>query len=234
MPETARHMHAQTDAPEPVRVLVTAGPTEEPIDEVRFVGNRSSGKMGVALAHAFADAGASVRLALGPVKIAPPARDGIAILPFRTSRDLEALLRRELPAADLVVMAAAVADYRPRHTSQGKLRREGGDGGDQPALTIELDTVPDLLATTRGLRKSGSRTFGFALEPVERLRTSALAKLERKDLAGIVANPLETMDAADIDGTLFLRDGRELRPDGRLAKDAFARWLAPILLSTLR
>ncbi|MCE2884978.1 MAG: phosphopantothenoylcysteine decarboxylase [Planctomycetaceae bacterium] len=227
-------------------MLVTAGPTEEPIDEVRFIGNRSSGRMGVALAHAFADAGASVRLALGPIRVAPPMRDGIAILPFRTSRDLETLLRSELPAADLVVMAAAVADFRPRRTSRGKLRRTGDHandrandhltvhGDDQPSLTLELDTVPDLLATTRSLRKVGSRTFGFALEPAEQLRTSALAKLERKDLAGIVANPLETMDAADIDGTLFLRDGRELRPDGRLAKDAFARWLAPILLSTLR
>lgn len=234
MPETTRHDSSPASAQEPVRVLVTAGPTEEPIDEVRFVGNRSSGRMGVALAHAFADAGASVRLALGPVKVTPPARDDIAILPFRTSQDLEALLHRELPDADLVVMAAAVADYRPRHTSCGKLRRAGGLEDDRPALTIELDTVPDLLATTRGLRKSGSRTFGFALEPAEQLRASALAKLERKDLAGIVANPLETMDAADIDGTLFLRDGRELRPDGRLAKDAFARWLAPILLATLR
>jgi phosphopantothenoylcysteine synthetase/decarboxylase len=93
-------------------------------------------------------------------------------------------------------------------------------------LTLALEGVPDLLATTRDARRAGSRVFGFALEPAERLRTSALEKLERKDLTGIVANPLETMDAPNIDGTLFLRDGRVLSPGMRLLKDAFARWLA--------
>jgi phosphopantothenoylcysteine decarboxylase/phosphopantothenate--cysteine ligase len=215
---------SRREAP-PLRVLVTAGPTEEPIDEVRFVGNRSSGRMGVALARALADVGAEVRLALGPVRIAPPEHDRIAVVPFRTSRDLEALLRRELPEADLVVMAAAVADYRPKHVLSGKLRREGS------GITLDLESVPDLLATTRPARKPGSTVIGFALEPVDLLRASALAKLERKDLAGIVANPLETMDAHDVEGTLLLRDGSVRTPDDRLSKDAFARWLAPILLS---
>ncbi|MFM7261888.1 MAG: phosphopantothenoylcysteine decarboxylase [bacterium] len=228
MPEPTRHVHPEATTREPVRVLVTAGPTEEPIDEVRFLGNRSSGRMGVALAHAFADAGVEVRLALGPIRVAPPTHDRVAVLPFRTSHDLEELLVRELPAADVVVMAAAVADYRPQRVEVGKLRRTG-DG-----LHLQLESVPDLLATTLAHRKPGARVFGFALEPTERLRSSALEKLERKALAGIVANPLETMDAADIDGTLFLRDGRVLHPVGRLSKDDFARWLAPILLTTLR
>jgi phosphopantothenoylcysteine decarboxylase/phosphopantothenate--cysteine ligase len=200
--------------------LVTAGPTEEPIDDVRFLGNRSSGRMGLAIAVALADLGWRVRLAVGPIRVATPSHRNIEVVPFRTSRDLETLLRAELPQAELVVMAAAVADYRPITVSTGKMRRTA-DG-----LTLALEGVPDLLATTRDARRAGSRVFGFALEPAERLRTSALEKLERKDLTGIVANPLETMDAPNIDGTLFLRDGRVLSPGMRLLKDAFARWLA--------
>jgi phosphopantothenoylcysteine decarboxylase/phosphopantothenate--cysteine ligase len=200
--------------------LVTAGPTEEPIDDVRFLGNRSSGRMGLAIAVALADLGWRVRLAVGPIRVTTPSHHHVEVVPFRTSRDLEALLRAELPNAELVVMAAAVADYRPTAVSTGKMRRSA-DG-----LTLALEGVPDLLATTREARGEGSRVFGFALEPAERLRASALEKLERKDLAGIVANPLETMDAPDIDGTLFLRDGQVLSPGTRLPKDAFARWLA--------
>jgi phosphopantothenoylcysteine decarboxylase/phosphopantothenate--cysteine ligase len=224
-PNTAPAPHSENVS---TRVLVTAGPTEEPVDDVRFLGNRSSGRMGIAIAEACARAGASVRLALGPVRVAPPESHGIQLLPFRTSRDLEALLLRELPHADLVVMAAAVADYRPKTAGIGKLRREGA------GLTLDLETVPDLLASTRPARRPGSAVIGFALEPAERLRSSALDKLARKDLAGIVANPLETMDAPDIDGTLFLRNGEERAPGGRIPKDAFARWLAPILLALTR
>ena len=206
------------------RALVTAGPTEEPIDSVRFLGNRSSGRMGVAIADALAARGFAVTLALGPIRTELPAglRDHpqVRVERFRTSRDLEALLVRELPSADLVVMAAAVADFSPKTEGVGKLRR--GDAG----LTLELESVPDLLALTRSLRKPGARVVGFALEPRERLERSAREKLERKDLAGIVANPLETMDAPDIDGTLFLRDGTVRSPGGPLAKEAFAAWLA--------
>lgn len=204
--------------------LVTAGPTEEPIDSVRFLGNRSSGRMGLAIADALAARGFAVTLAVGPIRTELPAglRDHpqVRVERFRTSRELEALLVRELPAADLVVMAAAVADFRPKVAGDGKLRR--GDAG----LTLELESVPDLLASTSRHRKPGARVIGFALEPRERLERSAKEKLERKDLAGIVANPLETMDAPDIEGTLFLRDGTARSPGGRLSKEAFAAWLA--------
>jgi phosphopantothenoylcysteine decarboxylase/phosphopantothenate--cysteine ligase len=204
--------------------LVTAGPTEEPIDAVRFLGNRSSGRMGLAIADALRARGWTVTLALGPIRSEVPRAllDDPQVRPvrFRTSRELEAVLVSELPQTDLVVMAAAVADYRPRSVSEGKMRRSAG------GMTIELEAVPDLLSVTRTARKPGSRVYGFALEPVERLVQSARDKLLRKDLDGIVANPLETMDAPDVDGTLFLRDGRSLSPGTRLAKDEFARWLA--------
>ena len=207
----------------PRTALVTAGPTEEPIDSVRFLSNRSSGRMGLALAEALAEKGLAVTLALGPIRSEVPAalRDHpeVRVVRFRTSRDLQALLEQTLPSMDLVVMAAAVADYRPVATVDGKLKRSAA------GLTPMLEGVPDLLAVTRPLRKPGARVFGFALEPTERLERSALDKLERKDLAGIVANPLETMDAPDIEGTLYLRDGSSHAPGRRLAKGAFASWL---------
>lgn len=194
------------------------------MDSVRFLGNRSSGQMGLAIAGALRQRGMSVVLALGPIRTEVPAglRDDphVRIERFRTSRDLEQVMLRELPNADLVVMAAAVADFRPVAQSEGKLRRvEGG-------MSLALEGVPDLLASTRAARKPGARVIGFALEPRETLARSAREKLERKDLAGIVANPLETMDAPDVDGTLFLRDGTVRSPGGPLPKRAFADWLA--------
>ncbi len=211
-----------TDPPPTVaspRALVTAGPTEEPIDAVRFLGNRSSGRMGVAIATALVDAGFETTLALGPTRVEAPVEPRLRVIRFRSSSDLETMLRSELPTADLVVMAAAVADFRPISTDSGKLRR-GSEG-----LRLELVSVPDLLAATAPQRKAGACVVGFALEPRERLVDSAREKLVRKDLHAIVANPLETMDAPDIDATVFLRDGRVLSPDGPCAKELFARWL---------
>ena len=214
-----------------LRILVTAGPTEEPIDEVRFVGNRSSGQLGIAVAQAFADSGAAVTLALGPVRIAPPhpraGAGGIEVARFRTAADLRAVMTRELPSADIVVMAAAVADFRPASREAGKMRR--GE-----ARTLALEPVEDLLSATRAARKPGACIIGFALEPSDELERSARAKLERKDLAGIVANPLETMDAPDIDATVYVRDGtvrRAAPPGTRIAKVDFARWLAAEVLA---
>lgn len=204
--------------------LVTAGPTEEPIDSVRFLGNRSSGQMGLAIATALRGRGMHVVLALGPIRTEVPAglRDDphVRLERFRTARDLEQLMLRELPNADLVIMAAAVADFRPVVHAEGKIRRA------EAGITLALEGVPDLLSGTRMARKHGARVIGFALEPRETLERSAREKLERKDLAGIVANPLETMDAPDVDGALFLRDGTVRSPGGRLSKRAFADWLA--------
>ena len=214
-----------------LRVLVTAGPTEEPIDEVRFIGNRSSGQLGIALALAFADARFEVVLALGPIRTSLPAAfadsDRIRIERFRTAADLRAVMTRELPAADIVVMAAAVADFRPAVREAGKLRR--GE-----TRSLELEPVEDLLSATRASRKPGACIIGFALEPSDELERSARGKLERKDLAAIVANPLETMDAPDIDATVYLRDGgvrRAAPADTRIAKADFARWLAGEVLA---
>jgi phosphopantothenoylcysteine decarboxylase/phosphopantothenate--cysteine ligase len=167
-----------------------------------------------------------VVLALGPIRSPVPAdllsSPHVRVERFRTAAELKSVLMRELPAADIVVMAAAVADFRPAATESGKLRR--GE-----SMALQLEPVEDLLSATRASRKPGARVIGFALEPRERLERSALDKLGRKDLDAIVANPLETMDAPDIDATLYFRDGRARRaasPGVAVPKEAFGRWLA--------
>lgn len=179
-------------------LLITAGPTHEPIDRVRFIGNRSSGRLGIALADRAARLGWSVELLLGPTCLTP-SDSQIRLHRFQTASDLESLLRECVPRCDILIMAAAVADYRPRAGvgSSGKIKR-----GDQP-LVIELEPTNDLLAGVAGCRRPDQTVVGFALEPRERLIESATSKLARKRLDFIVANPLETMDAPTIEATLF-------------------------------
>jgi phosphopantothenoylcysteine decarboxylase / phosphopantothenate---cysteine ligase len=248
-----------------VRVVVTAGPTHEPIDAVRFIGNRSSGQMGLAIAAAAAQAGARVTLLLGPgvrEDALGEDRGGITIQRFMTAADLGKLLQREQPRAGVIIMAAAVADFTPvvpKQQLKGKLTREAassafGKGAGRPRGGLLLEFVPteDLIAACvrrrdaaraslggagRGARASSrhswaieQRLVGFALEPRRGLIEAARAKLERKGLDAIVANPLETMESATIEGTLVLR-GRDTggthaaRSPGRMSKSAFARWL---------
>ncbi|MFM7807799.1 MAG: phosphopantothenoylcysteine decarboxylase, partial [Planctomycetota bacterium] len=168
--------------PSPLQAIVALGPTHEPLDEVRFIGNRSSGRMGVAIARALQQAGCTVTALAGPCR-----PDGIDSLPevvrFRTAENLRALLAERWPAADLLVMAAAVADWRPVATAHGKKRRADGP------MTVELESVPEILGTLP--RRAGQFVVGFALEPAQELLESARRKLDRKRADCIVANPLE-------------------------------------------
>jgi phosphopantothenoylcysteine decarboxylase/phosphopantothenate--cysteine ligase len=161
------------------RVVVTAGPTREPIDPVRVVTNRSSGKMGYRVAEAAWERGADVVLISGPTAL--PAPIGITLRLIDSTRDLEAAVRAELPAADVLVMAAAPADYRPTSPSESKRSRIEG------ALAIPMEPTDDILGATKGQRKKGSVIVGFALETGDAL-AKGLAKLERKDLDLIVVN----------------------------------------------
>jgi len=207
--------------PETATILITAGPTYEPIDWVRFIGNRSSGRLGVELARAAHAVGHDVILALGPNTVPPPTfADRMRVERFRSCADLEALLATHWPGqADVLIMAAAVADYRPkRPVTEGKLRR------DVEGLTIEMEATPDLVAACASRKKPDQRVVGFALEPSADLLTSAAAKIRRKNLDAIVANPLETMDSDEIVGTLIHADGRTESP-GNLSKSMFAAWL---------
>ena len=161
------------------RVVVTAGPTRESIDPVRVVTNRSSGKMGYRVAEAAWERGADVVLVSGPVAL--PAPVGVRLRRVESTRELEAAVREELPETDVLVMAAAPADFRPSDPSDRKRARVDG------ALAIPMEPTDDILGATRGLRKPGSITVGFALETGDAL-AKGRAKLERKDLDLIVVN----------------------------------------------
>lgn len=160
-------------------VVVTAGPTREPIDPVRVVTNRSSGKMGYRLAEAAWERGAEVILVSGPVELTPPI--GVTLTKVESTADLERALREVLPRADVLVMAAAPADYRP--TDPSGIKRPRNDG----ALALPLEPTVDILGTTKALRKVGSVIVGFALETGDAV-SKGKAKLERKDLDLIVVN----------------------------------------------
>jgi phosphopantothenoylcysteine decarboxylase/phosphopantothenate--cysteine ligase len=173
-------------------VVVTAGGTSEPIDPVRFIGNRSTGKMGIAIAEEALDRGAAVTLILGNVTVEPPERAHIAHAETAAQMQaaLQALTPPEGPLFDILVMAAAVADFRPHSPSNKKVGRSGG-------LTLELDATPDLLAETAGrveaaTRKSGGRRpilVGFAAETGSFDRVGE--KLRHKGVDLLVANDVD-------------------------------------------
>lgn len=201
------------------RMLITAGPTHEPLDRVRYLANRSSGRMGIALAAAAARQGWQVTLLLGPSAVPPP--PDVHTARFTTTADLQALLAEHWPGADVLVMAAAVADYRPVAATGEKLPR-----GSAP-LTLTLEPTPDLVAACAADRRPEQRIVAFALEAAAELDSRAAEKLRRKGVDAIVANPLETMDAAEISGRLILADGRTVSPPAPtpLSKADFAAWL---------
>lgn len=164
--------------------------------------------------------GWSATLLLGPAP-ASPSDSRVRVRRFRTCEDLRGLLREEFGVADVLVMAAAVADYRPKVDPRmwnGKFRRHSTN------LTLELEPTPDLLAEITRSRRPGQALIGFALEPREELVASAISKLERKGVDLVVGNPLETMDSPDIEATLFAKDGTQT-PAPKMKKDAFASWL---------
>ena len=166
-------------------IVVTAGPTYEAIDPVRFLGNRSSGRMGFALARQAAIRGGAVTLIAGPVKLETP--PGVRRVDVVSAAEMEAALRESAPDADLVVMAAAVADYRPRKCAEQKLKKSGGDG-----LALDLEQNPDLLAGLASVAPQALRV-GFAAE-TEHLERSARAKLKAKGAHWIVANDVSRPD----------------------------------------
>ena len=200
------------------RVLITAGPTREAIDPVRFIGNRSSGRMGFALAAAARRRGADVTVVAGPVSV--PAPYGIEVLRVENARQMLECVSEHLPEADLSIFASAVADYRPVDPSREKLKR--ADVG--PQMTLSLTENPDVVLETRTIRKAGSVSVGFALETTSLLE-NARAKLESKGFDLIVANEADEEGAGfelETNRVVLLGSDGEAEELPILAKDEVA------------
>jgi len=160
-------------------VVVTAGPTREPVDPVRFLSNRSSGRMGYAIAGSAWRRGARVILITGPSALEPPV--GVDVVRVETAEEMANAVRGALPTADVLIMAAAVADFRPVRAAERKIKRKEAPGA------IALEPAPDVLRSTLDARPAGLVTVGFALETHDAL-SNARAKLEAKGLDLIVLN----------------------------------------------
>ena len=203
------------------KVVITAGPTREAIDPVRFIGNRSSGRMGFALAAAARRRGADVTVVAGPVSL--PVPYGVEVLSVETAREMLQCVSELLPEADVSVFASAVADYRPANSSEEKLKR--ADVG--PEMTLALAENPDVAGETRAARKAGSVSVGFALETTS-LVENARAKLESKGFDMIVANEAEGEGAGfevDTNRVVLLGVDREPEELPLLAKDEVAEMI---------
>lgn len=201
------------------RVLITSGPTQEPIDSVRYLSNRSSGKMGAALARAALLLGAKATVVSGPTSVPLPLRADL--IRVRTAEQLLAEAAKFAPEADLIVGAAAVADYRPKSSHEGKRRRIADP------WSLELVENPDVLAELAKLAKPGAKVIGFAAEPSAGLET-AKQKIARKGLFAIAVNDVSRSDIGfesdQNELTLLFADGRT-EHSGLRSKLSCALWL---------
>jgi phosphopantothenoylcysteine decarboxylase/phosphopantothenate--cysteine ligase len=201
-----------------LRVLVTAGGTREPIDAVRYVGNRSSGRMGLALAQEAAALGASVTVVAANVALPrPPAIDYVEVA---TAAELRSACHELFRATDVLLMAAAVADFAPVAPGEGKLKKEGLDG-----LTVELAPTADVLSELAAARHPGQLLVGFAAEHGDGALEHGREKLRRKRLDAVIVNDVSGagigFDAVDNEVTIVTSAGERHVP--RATKGAIAR-----------
>lgn len=211
------------------KILVTAGPTYEPIDAVRFIGNFSSGKMGIALADTLASQGADVVLVCGPSK-ERSANHNVKRVDVTTAEEMFSVCSKEFPSSNAAILTAAVADFRPKHVAEHKIKKEAGGMSE-----VELEETQDILASLGKMKKAGQVLAGFALE-TDNEAANAKSKLERKNLDFIVMNSLRD-PGAGFGGntnkvTIFTRDGKthnfDLKPKNEVARD-----IADVLYSQL-
>jgi phosphopantothenoylcysteine decarboxylase / phosphopantothenate---cysteine ligase len=203
----AVELAAGTGGPRPLdglRVLVTAGGTREPIDSVRFIGNRSSGRMGFALAAEAARRGADVTVVAANAAVAPS--PGVAVVGVETAEELHRATIDRFSSCDVLLMTAAVADYRPARPQDGKISKDEHD-----ALAVELVRTADVLAEAASRRQPGQSVVGFAAEHGEGGIDRARAKLERKGLDAIVVNDISRaeigFDVEENEVTIVVPDG---------------------------
>jgi phosphopantothenoylcysteine decarboxylase/phosphopantothenate--cysteine ligase len=187
------------------RVLITAGATREAIDPVRFISNRSSGKMGFALAEAARQRGATVSVVRGFTSVAPPA--GVEVITVSSAQEMRTEVSREIERATVFIAAAAVADYRPKQQAANKIKKDAAD------LTLELERTPDILNEVGRRRRNGQLLIGFAAE-TENVTANARRKLDDKNLDLVVANDV-TRDGSGFDSdsnavTILIRNNPTL------------------------
>lgn len=198
-----------------MKILVTAGPTREAIDAVRFISNRSSGKMGYAIARAGVSRGHDVRLISGPVHLPPPEK--VQLINVVAAEEMLTAVRENVGWCDALVMAAAVADWRPKKVSAGKIKKT------DPVFSIELERTTDILSAIHILK--GRRLFiGFAAE-TGNLIEEAKRKLAAKSLDLIVANDVSRTDAgfeSDDNKVTLISAAREIEDLPLMSKDAVA------------
>jgi phosphopantothenoylcysteine decarboxylase/phosphopantothenate--cysteine ligase len=210
-----------------LRVLVTAGGTREPIDAVRYVGNRSSGRMGYALAREAARRGAEVALVAANVALEPP--PGVDFVPVRTAAELAAACEERFDDCDVLLMAAAVADYRPADPRADKIKKDEAGG----ELRLRLERTQDVLATLAARRRPDQLLVGFAAEHGARALAHARAKRERKGLDAVVVNDIGApgvgFDAPDNEVVVVTADGERHVP--RAGKERVAAAILDMVLS---
>ncbi len=184
---TYLHAHFAPKAGAGLKALVTAGPTYEKLDPVRFIGNYSSGKMGIALADALADVGMDVVLVLGPSSLMPK-NQRVKVEKVESAQQMHDACIAHISSADIAIMAAAVADYKPEQMTQGKMKKTGGP------LTLQLVQTPDILKELGRIRPARTTLVGFALETDHELE-NARKKLESKNADLIVLNSMNDAGA---------------------------------------
>jgi guanylate kinase len=205
------------------RVIVTSGPTREALDHVRFISNRSSGLMGCSMAMAFRDAGADVLFISGPACISGPS--GVDVIPVETAKDMLDILVSEVEKADLLVMAAAVSDFKPSTFHNGKTERSG-------TLQLELEATPDILSELDRTIDCMCPVMAFSLEFGPDGEKRALGKMKRKGAIAIFYNPGDAegsgMEASSNQGKLFFNDGSFVE-----VKRSSKRYIAELLTAAM-
>ncbi len=186
--------------PRPIRCLITAGPTREWLDPVRFITNPSSGKMGYAIATAARDAGWTVELVSGPVAIAPP--EGVELEKVVTGEEMLAAVQRRFPQCDVLIKTAAVCDMRPRQTAGHKVKKQ------DISWTVEFEPTPDILKTVAATKQPGQLVVGFAAETQD-VEAYAIKKLATKNLDFICANSVAAGGAFESDSNEILLIGAD-------------------------
>lgn len=209
-----------------MKILINAGPTREKIDPVRFITNHSSGKMGYAIAEAAVAAGHEVTLVSGPVSIAKP-ENLHKFISIESAAEMAEEMKKEFPSADLVILSAAVADYRPAHPEKFKMKKKEGN------LFLELERTEDIAFTLGQMKKAGQKIAGFAAETND-LEAHALEKMQKKNFDYIAANivgvPGRGFGSDENAITLYKADGTKkeltLKDKKELAKELIEELLS--------